>query len=702
MRPKTGHVYEFGDFRLDPGEKILLRESHRVSLTPKVFDTLVALVENAGHLVEKEVLIQKVWQESFVEEGNLTFNIKMLRKALDDDANHPRFIETVPKRGYRFIAAVKEVVSEPRVVNGPEIAAPVPRHPARQVRVVLLIAILLSSSIVLGSWFWRDSFYHNGLNTPLLSHPFHSEKLSSSGKVRYAALSPDGRLAAFVSEIDGKFGVWLRRLETFENVQLLPPTDNVYIGLSFAPDGQNIFFVRTTIGAQEPGGVYSISILGGLPKQILERTEGWISFSPDGREISFVRCEYKDDDFCSLFVADIDGRNERRMITRGRPIRIGDNQFSPDGKSIVFASGQSWSGESDFRLNRVDVSSGMESVISTRNFFNIKSLRWLPDSAGLLITAMENLDGNSRIWYVPISSGEPQALSQDAASYTEISLDKNADRMIAVQESNSFQLFVSTGGSTKTLTSAREAVFTPGGQIVYSASDNEIWTINREGGEQRQLTQNAFKNFSSRVSSDGRTVYFTSNRTGSNQVWRMNIDGSDQKQLTRTEGGYPVYVSLDDKWVYYESGLHQSLWRVSTSGVEQNEVLGTKLFRPAFSPDGNLVAYFFRDKQADNCRKIAVVRVADKAVLKIINLAEEHADPVKIDWSPDNLTVNYVTHSGGKNSLWSQALASATPQLVADLGNMEVEDFSIAPDGNSIAYTRGEWIHDAVLILGLK
>ena len=109
MSLQTKRLYEFGNFRLDLTEKVLSRDGKSVPVTPKVFETLCVLVERAGHLVEKDELMQKLWQDRFVEESNLTFNIKMLRKALGDSASKPVFIETVPRRGYRFIAEVQRV-----------------------------------------------------------------------------------------------------------------------------------------------------------------------------------------------------------------------------------------------------------------------------------------------------------------------------------------------------------------------------------------------------------------------------------------------------------------------------------------------------------------------------------------------------------------------------------------------------------------
>ena len=117
MSTHPQHLYEFGPFRLDTAEKVLLRDGEPVPMTPKVFETLVALVERSGHLVEKDELIKAVWSDTCVEESNLTNNVYALRKMLGQEENGPRYIETVPKRGYRFTASVKEVSPEALVIE---------------------------------------------------------------------------------------------------------------------------------------------------------------------------------------------------------------------------------------------------------------------------------------------------------------------------------------------------------------------------------------------------------------------------------------------------------------------------------------------------------------------------------------------------------------------------------------------------------
>src|SRR5689334_11928913 len=118
MSHQPNRLYEFGSYRLETAERLLLRKDKVVLLQPKVFDLLLVLVEHHGHLLEKDELMKLVWPNTVVEEANLANNISILRKTLDE--NGERYIETVPRRGYRFVAAVREVAT---------LAAKVEAHP---------------------------------------------------------------------------------------------------------------------------------------------------------------------------------------------------------------------------------------------------------------------------------------------------------------------------------------------------------------------------------------------------------------------------------------------------------------------------------------------------------------------------------------------------------------------------------------------
>jgi DNA-binding winged helix-turn-helix (wHTH) protein len=117
MPSLINHFYRFGEFTVDADQRVLLRHGQPLLLAPKVLETLLTLVENSGRIIEKEELMKRLWPDTFVEESNLTYCIVQLRKTLGDEARHPRYIETIPKRGYRFIVDVEEVLSDTGIVK---------------------------------------------------------------------------------------------------------------------------------------------------------------------------------------------------------------------------------------------------------------------------------------------------------------------------------------------------------------------------------------------------------------------------------------------------------------------------------------------------------------------------------------------------------------------------------------------------------
>ena len=254
-------LYEFGPFRLDPAERKLLRGDYLIELTPKAFDTLVLLVRNSGHLLEKEKLMAALWPDSFVEEGSLSNNIFLLRRALGDD---PAFIETIPRRGYRFIGAVRQLpptqpsrtekppdsIREPlhEVSTGKDQSSPivvaVPANARRFWRMVTVIAALAVAMLAIGVVVrWQSP-----TRPPDRSQWVQLTKLPDS--VTQPALSPDGRMLAFIRGSSTFFGpgqVYVKLLPDGEPVQLTH--DNVLkMSPTFSPDGSRVAY--TTVNPQ--------------------------------------------------------------------------------------------------------------------------------------------------------------------------------------------------------------------------------------------------------------------------------------------------------------------------------------------------------------------------------------------------------------------------------------------------------------------
>lgn len=724
MSEKTKEFYEFKDFRLNLAEKILEREGRTISLTPKVFETLCVLVENAGRLLEKAELMQLIWPDRYVDEGNLTFNIRMLRQALGDDAQNPQFIQTVPRRGYRFIATVEKTGSVGQPENDaamtepktePKFIAPTARDlpqstPPKLFKFLVSVAalILLIGVVGFSSWYTRNKSF--GAGAQVLAAPFSSEKLSTNGKVSLAVLSPDGKTVLYRNENGGLQSLWLRQLASANNTELIPPSGDVYYGLKYAPSGDFIYFVRGGRDRERQADIYRTPIFGGVPVKVVSDAQGWFSISPDGAKISFVRCYRRDEDNCSLWIADAqNGQNERKLTVRQRPLRISANDFSPNGKTIAFAVGQSENQANEFELHEVKIESGAERELTSEKFFDIKSLAWLPDGDNLLIVASQIPNRKFRLWRISQSGGSAVPLTKDSEDYAGVSVDKTASLIVATQIKADFKLLLrqtNNPSDTRTLFDATASSFAPNGTILFASTmsgNEEIWSCDTHGGNLRQLTNDAADDSDPLAAPDGNSIFFSSNRTGMVQVWRMNADGSNQIQITHQEGGFPIALSADERWIYYLHGVQRTLWRASADGRSAAEemVLNKQKYRFAFSPDKSQVAF---SEKLDDTRTLNIVSLATGQILKVFRAPIAKARFGEIAWLPDGQTLVYtLTDSNYVNkTMWQQPLETETPVQIADLGDEEINSLALAPDSQACAVIQGVWKHDAVLIKGLK
>ena len=719
MSINGNRLYLFGDFSFDPEERVLLRGGKALPLTPKTLELLAVLIGNHGRIVEKEVLMSEIWAGSFVEDSNLTFTVRQLRKALADDARTPTYIETVPRRGYRFIGEVREFAGEAKAAfllsetSLPPAEKEFAGSKSKNFHIPLIAAVVfLIGAVALGGWLTKS--VKTVIGAPVLNAPFSAEKLSTDSKVLHAVVSPDGKNVVYTSGFKDRQSVWLRQLETANSVEIIPPSDDFYYGLAMSPDGNFLYFARKPKYSERQADIYRVSIFGGVPQLIVSDTQGWLSVSNDGAKISFVRCFYLEDENCSLWIADAsDGKNERKLVSRPQPFRIGDNRISPDGRTVAFAAGQSKTGANEFGLMEVDIETGAERELTAQKFFNIKSLVWLPDGGGLLVAASRIPNKAFRIWQISAATGDAQPMTKDSENYATLSLDKSANVLVSTQVKNDFQLRLHQtenlfAVAPRVLASAATVAFAPNGKIIYSSAmtgNSEIWSVNPDGGEQRQLTNNAADDLWATVSPNDNSIFFASNRTGEMHVWRMNADGSNQTQITKTEGGFPLRVSPDKSWVYYSSALQKTLRRVSVEDGTEETVLDSKNHHFAVSANGLYAAY--AERQAGEL-VLTVVSLDDKRIVKTFKAAGEKTRLIQLAWSPDGKTLAYVSADGEfkNNHLWLQPIeGERSPRQIADLGDGEISEmsgFALAPDRKSFAVVQGDWRHDAVLLKGLK
>ena len=718
MNLNDRHFYRFADFSFDADQNLLLRDNSEVALTPKTLALLRVLIENHGRIVEKGELLNALWGDSFVEEGNLKFTANQLRKALADDAQNPRYIETIPRRGYRFIAETEEIfaggakavgsngASKQNLRIDTENLARQPRSFSNS-RFLFAFSAVLIIGLAFISWYFVARSRNNS-NIPILSAPRSSEPLSYSGNISSARISPDGKYLAYISQNPGTQTLWLRELATTTNLQLLPFSDEEYLNLMFSSKSDFVYFVRKPKGgSQDQAAIFRISIFGGVPTKLVSDVQGWFSLSPVDDQIAFTRFETTGRNL--LMASDTDGNNQRILAERQTPYDFRASRWSPDGLSIACAVGQADNLANEFGVFLFDVQTGAQKEITPHKFYYVSDLEWLPDQSGLLFTARENTSLNNQIWQVSLTSGDAAQLWNDANSYTTISIDKDAKRIVATQVAADFHLSVSNlsdlNNSRATVPSDSGAIsFTPGGRILYTAMTNgqrDVFSMNADGAEQRQLTNNDLDDFQPLASPDEKYIFFSSSRSGSAHVWRMNADGSGEIQITKAEGGFPLHVTPEGI-LYYWSALNRNIWKVSVSGGDEAVFFEKRILPPAFSPDGKFLAYFDRAEASANVSKIVVISVVSKERVFSFDLYSESAVPGQIAWSADGRSLFYAASVVSEKSLWRQPLDKKPPQKIAALGTRKMLNFALSPNGEEFASVSGEWKRFVTLLTGLK
>jgi Tol biopolymer transport system component/DNA-binding winged helix-turn-helix (wHTH) protein len=757
----VSHLFEFGPFRLDTSEQRLSRDGAPVSLTPTVFSILSLLVRKSGHLVGKDEMLREVWPDSFVEEANLTVHISTLRKALGETLDEPRYVETIPRRGYRFVARVRELGDEPstledrithgivagddgettsgnRVVAGEafrqktgasaEFSRPLvesilgglERHKRSAVFFAATLA-LVGATIALGLY----QFVGHRQSRTETAEPFQNMKmtrLTSTGNAMKVALSPDGKYIAHVLGDAAQQSLWLRQVSTAGSTEIVPPASVEYLGLAFSHDGGYVFYaVREN---NKPFGVlYKVPVPGGTPRKLFGGISRAISLSPDSTRVAFVHDDRSRGE-SALLVVNVDGAEERKLTARMLPDRLWSPAWSPDGRVIACVAANLSESGHRVSLIEVRVEDGVERQIGSQSWRGILYLAWLPDSSGLVMTAREETSSLYQIWQLARVGGAARKITNDLNNYWHISFLSSLNALAAVQtnrvssiwvapEGNGTGLFGAPSGFVIDTTSARPITsgagryyglsWTPDDHLVYSSTtsgNSDIWIMGRDGAGQRQLTFDPQSDVAPSVSPDGRYVVFVSDRTGSSQIWRMDLEGGNLKQLTRGIGGYWPHCSPDGQWVVYDAADSGggSVWRVPIDGGEPVRLTEGHERWAAVSPDGKQIACFSRDEEAESPTRIAVIPFAGGRPRIVSDISPTVVQRTGLQWTADGHALIYIDNRSGVSNIWRQPVDGGQPKQLSNFRDSQMFSFAWSNVGKLLACSRGVDTSDVVLL----
>jgi Tol biopolymer transport system component/DNA-binding winged helix-turn-helix (wHTH) protein len=531
---RTTRFYEFGPFRVDTVKYVLTRDGEVAPLNLKAFEILLALIENRGQVLEKNELLQRVWPDTMVEENNLARNISALRKALDEQPNEHQYILTVPGRGYRFVASVREMdgASEDFIalsangskadaaalhaVNGKEIAAePVINEahegseaingkiiPHRRWAIIALAALAtLMMAVLAVSLIGRRSQD----DSPAPQQRKLWQLTFDSGLESEPSWSPDGRMIAYSSDRSGNFDIWVQPVGEGNPVRVTTSEAHDWQP-DWAPEGNRLVFRSERDG----GGLFVTPVFGGKERKV-SSFGSHPRWSPDGAQILFYSSPFETAEIPKVYVVGLNGLPPREVMADFLP------QFSffrlawrPDGKHLSLWG---WSRQDKWSFWTIPLDGGppVKSEIDPKVEGRIKEASvtlsdflWSPSGQTLYFEGTSQSVRN--LWKVEV---EPRSLRWTAGP-ERLTTWAGPDRDIAISPDGKKLAFTARVEQTRLWS------------FPFDASAGRI----KEEG--RPVTAAGVKASFPELSSDGQRLAFVTRRTGKWELWEKSLkDGRE-------------------------------------------------------------------------------------------------------------------------------------------------------------------------------
>ena len=593
----------FGPFQLEPDRRELLREGETVSITAKVFDTLVVLVESRDRVVEKSELLSRVWAGVFVQEATLVQTISMLRKALGcGRPGGQRYIVTIPGKGYQFVADVtlresvheafqekgqaateftgrglQNVVDEPRTLHdsSAEHARPAARSVKKRGVPRWSVTLLVLAGAALVGWsYWPTPESESSapqLPKPLTSYP---------GREIFPTFAPDGDRVAFAWEGENRdnWDIYVKMVGQEGEARLTEDPAQDW-SPAWSPDGTQIAFLRRDYKGRTTETIVMPSI-GGANRTILQsqRINGsgiWnglsrlVAWHPDSEHLIVSHAEEAGQPFF-LYMVSTKTRQVRKLTHSDRPIDGDvDPAVSPDGRRLAFRRMvSSWT----YGVYVVDLTDDLRTVGEPRKVGDgMFAPMWTRDGSELVMVESEE---RPRLWRMAVGRGRPRRIREPAEA-------------------------------------AFPALSPAGDRAAFSLIEVNfnVWQARTKGEPgPTPLIASTYIDGLAEISPHGEKIAFTSSRSGDREIWVCDRDGSNRLQLT-------------------------------DHGVRDADC-------PAWSPDGSKIAYH---ASADNYRDVFVIGATGGTPLRLTHLKGSDVGP---SWSRDGEWVYFTSDHPGERSVW--------------------------------------------------
>jgi len=704
MSKGANQLYEFGPFRVDPKECLLLREGQVLALTPKAFETLLVLLENAGRLLPKDELMQRIWQDSYVEEVNLSQHISTLRKTLGDTAQGSRYIVTVPGRGYRFAEKVRFVPLEDEIAlvsrsttqirieeEVSEETGSTKQSAMRRLRWGLVFcAVLLVLTLALATL--RPTVPPPNISrirqVTRIGTLVHNTYLLTDGpRIYFTMWDGKDRVIRYVSPEGGEpFSVE----KAFPNIDLY----------DISPTGSEFLLVNIEERLDRSNCKNSVHLWrapapSGSPQPVGDVCTHVARWSPDNRTIAYGLGS-------DLYLVNPDGRNTRKVASLpGELLRLA---WSPDGNRLRFSA-------ADVRGNgavlwQVDLSTNSVQRLlpDFPSSAGVWAGGWTPDGKYFFFSALG--EGAVRnIWAIRERDGilrrigpQPMQVTAGPLSFYGPTPSRDGKSLFAVGEQKRGELVRYEAASRKfglyaQGISADQVAFSRDGRwMAYVKFPERVLVRSRvDGSEQQQLTFPPMRVLSPQWSPDGTQLAFqaSAQMEAQNKIYLISNSGGVPVLAapeSRDQQTYPSWASDGVSILFSSSDENEAnpvLRNLNLKTKEVSLVLGSEgLYWGQTSPDGRHIVAL-----EDDTQRLMLYDMASRTTRTLAELADYPR------WSADGQYVYYstlfFTIHGKSGGIHRWKMANDTTEMVTGspdfpLAGVWGVSYSLTPEGDPL------------------
>lgn len=683
--------YGFDDIVIDPACFSVTRAGRPVALEPKAVTLLLHLVAHRDRVVTKDELADLLWKDTFVTPNALTRLIAQLRRELGDTATEARYIQTLHRRGYRFIAGITEWGGEPLDRHTASVNTHV--RSQRRLRLLAAAALVLIAAAATSYLSWRSS----GQPIADALEPAMAEQATHSlGFDTDPAISPDGRLFAWSSDHTGRAEIYLRPLKSSAPERRLTIDGMENVEPAWSPDGKRIAY-----HSRAKRGIWVVPAGGGVPTRVADfgARPAW---SPDGLRIAFGASSRVMAARTQIWAIAPDGSGLTPLTTAGRPEGVHQlPAWSSDGLHLAFVAGTP--GHTTLWVQRL--ADGR--LTHVRDAHVIPSLAFSADDR-TIFWAEASRASYGRVWRRALDLPGGRVAGEVVEDETSgrvpvagLSIAGNRMAYVATRlETNLWTLPVGPSdrpGAPRPLTRSTYRntfpVFSPDGsriafQLKRPNSETEVWTIAASGGEPAPLVSGNPRGFFPNWLPGGERVLAVERTTGGDQFAYLNLRSGRRDVVRALDREKHPRLSPDGRLVAFHAPVDGTL-QVFVAAVDggpsrQLTFSPADTAYPSWSPDSTRLAVEVRRGEDV---QIALVRAAGGPIEMITSDRGLHWPH---SWAPDNDRIAFAGERDGRWELY--AISASTRQLRQltsfDSPNGYVRYPAWSPDDTSIAFER--------------